>query len=261
MNSTTNQKDHDMNGIESSDYATERLKFLGCNVFQILTAEEAAVLFSFHHGQGAKLHKLLIPAVHRGSDEFVRLLMASGVQPTHEAMLAWVARGRLRMLHHLLDAGGVLTFEMLVDVIEGHSYDEYDCVPQMEAALAKNRLLLSQQEKDRLLAVASGRGIGIEMHKLLIEGYGACVDVECQHGTPLIHACRNRNDELALYLIEQGADIDYKRPGKWSARTFVKSYKEVMPLTHARITRHELTKKADKKRKQIEVDAPMRRAM
>ena len=72
MNSTTNKKDHDMNGIESNDYATERLKFLGCNVFQILTAEEAAVVFSFHHGQGAKLHKLLIPAVHRGSDEFVR---------------------------------------------------------------------------------------------------------------------------------------------------------------------------------------------
>lgn len=261
MNNTTNPKDHNMNGIEIQNPATNRLKELGCKFFQVLRAEDAKVLFEHYRDRGARLDELLLPAVRGGAFEFVRLLLVNGVAPTNEAMDEWVKRSHGRILNHLLDAGGVPVFDIILEVIRLTHYDHDDRVRLLEAILTKGRPSLTQQERDQLLEEAVDRGYGSRAQELLIEGYGANVDVECKYGTPLIIACRNQDDEHALYLIDHGADIDYRRPGRWSARTFAKRHKEVMPLTHARITRHELTKKADKKRKQIEVDAPMRRAM
>ena len=242
--------------------ATWHLKDIGCKIFQVLDGVDAEVLFDHYRGLGARLDELLMPAVRAKAHEFVRLLLANGVKPTNESMEEWVKTGRLRILNHLLDAGGVPTFDIILGVLRLPYYDASDRVDLMEAILTKGRPCLTQHECDHLLEVVVDWGYGGRMQQLLIEGYGANVDVECEDGTPLIRACRDQDDKHALYLIESGADIDYRRPGRWSARTFAKRHKEVMPLTHARISRHELTKRANRKRELLGLDdVPVRRAM
>ena len=251
-----------MDTTETRADATRHLKDIGCKIFQVLDAGDAKILFDHYRGLGARLDELLVPAVCAKAHVFVRLLLDAGVMVTNEAMEQWVKTGRLTILNHLLDGGGVPAFEIILDVIRRTYYDASDRVSLLEAILTKGHPCLTQRERDELLEVAVDRGYDSRMQQFLIEGYGANVDVECEDGTPLICACRNQDDRHALYLIDKGADIDYRRPGRWSARNFAKRHKEVMPLTHARIRRHELAKKADKKRRLLEVDeVPVRRAM
>src|SRR5690606_13572895 len=115
------------------------------------------------------------------------------------------------------------------------------------AALARVGHLVDPSQKEAWLVQATYQGRRMDWQQLLIESYGASVNSSGGfRTTPLIEACRRLDDAVALYLIEQGADIDAHAPGKWGARAYARRYREHMPLTWARIARHELTRKADK---------------
>ena len=219
------------------------------------------MLFELYRGRGANLDELLVPAVSKESVSFVELLLEAGVKANDEVMTRWGANRNPDIVELLLRAGGVPTF----DVMRGILRDKWlpaKPLLYLEAFLASGQVSLSQEAIDMLLEEAVDLRHSAAVQRKLIEGYGANVDIECRDGTPLITACRLRDDELALYLIDQGADIDFHRPGCWSARAYAKRYRNEMPMTWARIRRHELTRKASTAtRRRAVVNDVGRRAM
>lgn len=116
--------------------------------------------------------------------------------------------------------------------------------------MASEAVGVPQAIQDELLKDMADCEVGIDFQRVAISHFHANVNVPCKHGTPLLAACRRQDDELALFLIEHGADINLHPPGKWSARSFVKRYRQTMPRTWAWFVRHDLGKKAATKARQ-----------
>ena len=209
--------------------ATTRLEALCRGMHTSLTADERLVLFRHFHAGGAQLGDAMYYAAFDGYVELVEAMLDAGCVPEQ----------------------GVF----------GIAFDtrRYEVM----ASLARVGHLVDPAQKEDWLDRATCEGRRMHWQQLLIESYGASVNCFGENDTtPLIEACRSMNDALALYLIEKGADIDAHAPEKWCARAYAKRYREHMPLTWARIARHELTRKAGQaRRRRAGVNDEVRRAM
>ena len=209
--------------------ATARLAALCQGDHAYLTADERLVLFRHFHAGGAQLGDAMYYAAREGYAELVEAMLDAGCVP--EPVVFRIA----------------------------FNYGRYEAM----VSLARVGHLVDPAQKEQWLDQATCQGRPMGWQKLLIESYGASVNCFGENDTtPLIEACRRADDALSLYLIEQGADIDAHAPEKWCARAYAKRFREHMPLTWARIARHELTRKASTaKRRRAVVNDEVRRAM
>lgn len=209
--------------------ATARLESLCQGDHAYLTADERLVLFRHFHAGGAQLGDALYYAAREGYAELVEAMLDAGCVP--EPVVFRIA----------------------------FNYGRYEAM----VSLARVGHLVDPAQKEQWLDQATCQGRPMGWQKLLIESYGASVNCFGENDTtPLIEACRRADDALSLYLIEQGADIDAHAPEKWCARAYAKRFREHMPLTWARIARHELTRKASTaRRRRAVVNDEIRRAM
>ncbi len=209
--------------------ATARLESLCQGDHAYLTADERLVLFRHFHAGGAQLGDAMFFAAREGYADLVEAMLDAGCVP----------------------APGVFRIAF--------NYGKYEVM----VSLVRVGYLVDLAQKEQWLDQATCQGRSMDWQKLLIESYSASVNCFGENDTtPLIEACRNMDDALALYLIEQGADIDAHTPEKWCARAYAKRYREYMPLTWARIARHELTRKASTaRRRRAVVNDDVRRAM
>ena len=209
--------------------ATARLEALCQGDHAYLTADERLVLYRHFHAGGAQVGGAMYFAAREGFAELVEAMLDAGWVPEPVVFRAAFDNGK---------------FEVM-------------------ALLARLGHLVDPAQKAQWLDRATCQGRRMGWQKLLIESYGASVNCFSQNDTtPLIEACRRVDDALALYLIEQGADIDAHAPEKWCARAYAKRFREHMPLTWARIARHELTRKASTaRRRRAVVNDEIRRAM
>jgi hypothetical protein len=209
--------------------ATTRLEALCRGVHTCLTADERLVLFRHFHAGGAQLGCAMYYAVCDGYVELVEAMLDAGCVPEEDVFLF---------------AFHIRNYEVM-------------------ALLARVGHIVEPQLKAQWLDFVIRQGRHVDWQRLLIESYGVPVNNFGRNDTtPLIEACRSMNDALALYLIEQGADIDAHAPEKWCARAYAKRYRKDMPLTWARIARHELTRKAGNARRgRAGVNDEVRRSM
>lgn len=209
--------------------AKARLEILCRGDHAYLTADERLVLFRHFHAGGAQLGDAMYLAAREGYAELVEAMLDAGCVPEPVVFRVAFDNGKYEVM----------------------------------ASLARVGHLVDPSQKEKWLGRATCQGRRMGWQQLLIESYGASVNcIGENYTTPLIEACRRTDDALALYLIEQGADIDAHAPEKWCARAYAQRYREHMPLTWARITRHELTRKAgNARRRRAGINDEDRRAM
>lgn len=226
-----------------------------------LEQDERAALFDHYRSSGASLEEWLVQAIEWSNVELIRILLDEGVIPSMETMKNAVNRAPAKIVEILAKGGGELTFSMLFDMVMAPDRFRCHVLPLLQHALQQDALEIDPRVSDQLLGAAIDYGNDDEVVKLLVEGYGASTNVPCRDGSPLLHACRSQNDELAAFLIDSGADYDFHRPKCWASRTFAKRYKRSMPQTWSRVAKRELSLKAAKVRKRMGAPVEMRRAM
>lgn len=241
--------------------ARERLRRIFSCSYIPIEPEERAALFEHYRSTGASLDEWLEQAVAWSNTELIKFLLERRVIPSIGTMKMAVERAPAEIVEILAKGGGELTFSMLFEMVMAPDRFRCHVLSLLQHALQQDAFEIDPRASDQLLGAAIDYGNADEVVKLLVEGYGASTNVLCRDGSPLLHACRSQNDELAAFLIDSGADYDFHRPKCWAARTFAKRYKRSMPQTWSRVAKRELSLKAAKTRKRMDAPVTLRRAM
>lgn len=156
---------------------------------------------------------LLTAAVKTGSIELVKFLITHGADVNSEDNLGWIplmlafGRNQFEIMKYLIEAGADLSVLNIIRTLEILStFNQLDL-----AAMVLSRINIEQKDSDNrtLLYRVVDQGL-FDVTKLLVSN-GAKVDVIYNDVTPLEVAMFNDDFDIALHLVQNGANIHRKK--------------------------------------------------